>query len=72
MKTNPPIHACRWLTGSLALQVLLALLFVVTVSAQAELGQQGGGKLKVMTYNVYAGTGYAGALPRILPSSGRR
>ncbi len=61
MRTNPPIHARRWLTGS-RLAVLLALLLAVTVHAQTtEPGQQGGGKLKVMTYNVYAGTGYAGA-----------
>ncbi len=63
MRTNPPIHACRWLAGSrFVVQVLLTLLFAVTVPAQArEPGQQGGSKLKVMTYNVYAGTAYAGA-----------
>lgn len=63
MRRNLPIHACRWLAGSrLAVQVILALLFAVTVPAHAaEPGQQGGSKLKVMTYNVYTGTGFAGA-----------
>jgi endonuclease/exonuclease/phosphatase family metal-dependent hydrolase len=65
MRTNPPIHARQWLTESrLAVQVLLALFLVATVAAQgppAEPRVQGDGNLKVMTYNVYAGTGYAGA-----------
>ncbi len=63
MSANSTIHACGWRTGSrLAVQALLAVLLAVAVHAQiTEPGQQGGGKLKVMTYNVYAGTGYAGA-----------
>jgi hypothetical protein len=53
----------RWLTGThLLTEVLLAVLFAfaMTVLTQAE-PVKGGSKLKVMTYNVYAGTQYAGA-----------
>lgn len=54
----------RWLTGPcLPIHALLVLLLAASVAAAsppAEPGLQGGGKLKVMTYNVYVGTGYAG------------
>jgi hypothetical protein len=61
MRTNT--HIRRWLTGlRIAGPVLLAFLFAVTVLARAaEPAQQGGSKLKVLTYNVYSGTAYAGA-----------
>ena len=47
------------------LPVLLVILLIGTVAAQGpptQPGEQGGSKLKVMTYNVYSGTAYAGAL----------
>lgn len=59
MRNNPrTLHS--WL-----LPALFVLVLAVTLAAQnppAEPGEQGGGKLKVMTYNVYVGTGYSGAL----------
>lgn len=57
MITNSRTHVLPWLTGA-----LLVLLFAITVPARAaEPGQQGGSKLKVMTYNVYTGTKFIGA-----------
>ena len=50
------------------LPLLLALLFMITIVVRAEEpGQQSGSKLKVMTFNVYAGTSYAGATNPSLP-----
>ncbi|HEX9119423.1 MAG TPA: endonuclease/exonuclease/phosphatase family protein [Terriglobales bacterium] len=64
MRINPRTHARRWLTRArLPVQALLALLLVVPVVAQnrpAESRMQGEGSLKAMTYNMYAGTEYAG------------
>ena len=64
MRNEQRTHGRRWLTRArLAVQVLLALLLAVTVAAQnppAEPSLAGGGKLKVMTYNVYVGTEYVG------------
>lgn len=53
----------RWSTRVSPLGALLVACYVTTVTAQsppAQPGDQGGGKLKVMTYNVYVGTEYAG------------
>lgn len=61
MNTSTPIRAGRMLTGWLVLQVLLALSVAIIAAAAEPSEQQGGSKLKVMTYNVYAGTKYAGA-----------
>ncbi len=64
MRNNPRTHGRRWLTRvRLPIQVLLALVLAVTVAAQnrpAEPSLQGGGSLKVMTYNMYVGTEYVG------------
>jgi len=49
------------------IQLLLALLLAVTVvpaSLSAQPSLRGGAKLKVITYNVYAGTEYAGITSR--------
>lgn len=66
MRNEQRTHNRRWpARARLPVQLLLALVLAVTVAAQnppAEPSEQGGGKLKVMTYNVYVGTGYAGAL----------
>lgn len=61
MNTRAPIRAGRILTGWLVFQVLLALSVAIIAAAAEPSEQQGGSKLKVMTYNVYAGTKYAGA-----------
>jgi len=57
------LSAARCLTSARLSGALLAALFVAVVTAQsppAELAGQGGAKLKVLTYNVYVGTEYAG------------
>lgn len=63
MKIRPRIRAYPLLTGfAFAVTVFFALLPPHAAYAQvADPGDQGGSKLKVMTYNVYAGTSYAGA-----------
>ena len=64
MRSNPRIHARRWLTRArLPIQLFVVLLLAVTVAAQnrpAEPSLQGEGSLKVMTYNIYVGTEYPG------------
>jgi endonuclease/exonuclease/phosphatase family metal-dependent hydrolase len=59
-------HAEEWLSAGklrLPIQVLVALLLAATIGGQgspAEPSLQGQGTLKVMTYNMYVGTGYSG------------
>lgn len=64
MRNNQSTIGRRWLRRAhLLVPILLALLLGVTVAAQnrpAEPSLQGEGSLKVMTYNMYAGTEYVG------------
>jgi len=63
MRMEPPRPARLPGSTRTSLQVLVALLLTVTVSAQnrpREPHFQGDGALKVMTYNMYVGTEYAG------------
>ena len=64
MRFNLRTHARRWLTRvRLPVQVLLVLFVAITVAAQhrpKEHSLRGEDTLKVMTYNTYVGTEYAG------------
>jgi hypothetical protein len=57
MRVHEMKYARRWAVP-VAFSVLLALFLTLPIAAQTP--EPGGGKLKVMTYNTYVGTEYAG------------